>query len=230
LIGALVRNGNLVEGCLLAADRKGWSIHGVTPARDGLRVVSWNETVRSRIRALADVKLKPPQVRFLGTVPETAPACKCSRQRGFLLFTTFLHTEPPLRCLYCYGTVPLYRLPRPANEEHPQLLSWLCNYRACDTLQINCTVGEKFGERQMSDVDSSLSRSGLAVCREIERLSGQPTYYYLFRGGSCRRLLEVSRRCPSCGGPWILSKPLHGKFDFKCDKCRLLSNISWHVR
>ena len=27
-----------------------------------------------------------------------------------------------------------------------------------------------------------------------------------------------------------LNKPLHGKFDFRCDKCHLLSNIAWSVR
>ena len=230
LIGALVRNGSLMNGCVLAADTSGWTLHGVAPARDALHTANWNEFVRQRINGLAEVNLKRPRIRFLGAVPETAPACQCAKQRGFLLFTTFLHTEPPLRCLHCNGTVPLYRLPRSKTGEHSELLSWEGNYKACDTLQMNCTVGEKFGERQMSDLSSSLSRSGLTVCREIERRTGQPVYYYLYRGDTRRPSMEVRRICPSCGGLWQLKKPLHGKFDFKCDKCHLLSNIAWNVR
>jgi predicted nucleic acid-binding Zn ribbon protein len=126
--------------------------------------------------------------------------------------------------------MPLYRLPRSTSGEHSALLSWESNYKACDTLQMHCTVGERFGERQLSDPGSSFSRSGLAVCREIEQLTGQPAYYYLYRGDTRRPSAELSRNCPGCDGPWKLKKPLHGKFDFRCDKCRLLSNIAWIVR
>jgi predicted nucleic acid-binding Zn ribbon protein len=138
--------------------------------------------------------------------------------------------EPPLRCIGCNGIVALYRLPRPAKVEHSGMLFWASNYQACDTLQMNCTVGEQFGTRQMSDLRSSLSRSGVAVCKEIERLTGRPVYYYLHRASGRGRSAEVRRRCPSCRGSWLLNTALHGKFDFKCDKCHLLSNIGWNVR
>jgi len=230
LTGALVRNGNLMSDCVVAVNPKGWMVSGVAPARDAFRKANWNVFVRLRIAALGDVNLSRPHVRFLGEVPETAPACQCTAQNGLFLFTTFLHTEPPLRCVRCYGTVPIYRLPRIKSEEHSELLSWECNYKACDTLQMHCTVGERFGERQMADLDSSLTRSGLTVCREIERLTGQPAYYYLHRGYTRSPSLEMKRKCPGCAGLWRLRKPLHGKFDFKCDKCRLLSNVAYWVR
>ncbi len=230
LIGAFVRNGNLIDEFLVANDPKQWTAYGIAPARDAFHKANWNEFVRQRLGGLTAANLKRPRVRFLGAVPETAPACRCAKPRGYLLFTTLFHKEPPVRCIHCNGIVPLYRLPRSTTGEHSGLLSWQSNYQACDTLQINCAVGERFGERQMSDPTSELSRSGLAVCKEIQRLTGRPVFYYLNRANARSHSAEARRRCPSCGGAWLLKKPLHGKFDFRCDKCHLLSNIAWNIR
>lgn len=171
-----------------------------------------------------------PAYSVLGVVPETAPACRCAGPRGFFLFTTFLHIEPPVRCIHCNGIVPLYRLPRSTTDEHSGLLSWKSDYQACDTLQMNGTVGERFGERQMSDPTSELSQSGRAVCEEIQHLTGRPVYYYLNPANARSHSAEERRKCPTCRGAWRLKKSLHGKVDFKCDRCKLLSSIAWNVR
>lgn len=121
----------------------------------------------------------------------------------------------------------VFRAPRPVNI---RACSLGCNYQSCDALQMNCAAGEQFGKRQMSDPNSPLSRSGIAVCKEIERLTGRPTYYYLYRDGARSRPADARRSCPICKGQWLMQKPLHGKFDFKCSNCRLLSNIAWNVR
>jgi predicted nucleic acid-binding Zn ribbon protein len=230
LIGALVRNGSMMEEFLVADGSKGWTVYGVAPARDAFHKTNWNEFVGQRVVGLQQANLNSPRIRFLGVVPETAADCRCAKPRGVFLFTTFLHIEPPVRCIHCNGLVPLYRLPRSTTGEHSGLLSWKSNYQACDTLQMNCTVGERFGERQMSDSTSELSRSGLSACKEIERLTGHPAYYYLHRANARSHSAEALRKCPSCRGAWLLKKPLHGKFDFKCDRCQLLSNIAWGVR
>jgi len=197
---------------------------------DAFHEANWNECVQQRIAGLAQVKLKQPTIRFLGMVPELSAVCRYEGPTVVFLFTTFVQREPPVNCIRCGGTVPLYRLPRTQTGEHSGLLSWNSNYQACDALQMNCTVGERFGDRQMSDVTSSLSRSGLAVCKEIEHLIGHPAYYYLYRANTRSHAAEVRRTCPICGGPWLLKEPIHGKFDFKCDRCHLLSNIAWNVR
>lgn len=231
LIGALERNGNLVNGYVVSGESKAWTVHAIAPGRDAFHKSNWNESVRQSMGGLARVNLKGPRIRYIGKIPETSFTCQCAAPTGFYLFTTFLDVEPPLRCIRCNGTVPLYRLPSSQTGEHSRLLSWQSNYQACDTLQINCGFGERFGERQMSDPASGLSRLGLAACRKIEGLTGRPVYYYLYRGDAARsRVNELSRRCPTCGGQWFLKKPLHGKFDFRCDHCKLLSNIAWGVR
>ena len=194
------------------------------------RKATRNAYVEQGISALAEAQLKQPSIRFLGKIPETAHDCRCARPRSYMLFTTFLDKEPPLRCMHCNGTVPLYRLPHPKMGEHSGLLSWKSNYQACDSLQMNCTVGERFGTRQLSDPMSSLSRSGVAVCKEIMELTSRPVYYYLYRYSTRSSSADLRRTCPRCGGPWLLKTPLHHRFDFKCDKCHLLSNIAWNVR
>jgi predicted nucleic acid-binding Zn ribbon protein len=230
LISALVRNGNLVEAFPVAAGSGAWTVHGIAPARDAFQKANWNEYVQRAISGLAQVDLKLPRIRFLGPVPETGSAFRCGKPKGYFLFTTFLQMGPPVHCIDCGGPIPLYRLPRSKTSEHSALLCWNSNYKACDTLQMKCTVGERFGERQMSDINSALSRSGLAVCEEIEQSTGRPTYYYLYRGTVTSAAKELRRKCPGCGSPWLMESPLHHKFDFKCDKCHLLSNFAWKVR
>jgi predicted nucleic acid-binding Zn ribbon protein len=230
LTAALARNGNLLEEFLVISDSNGWTVYGIIPAQDAFHRAHWNNLVLQRMSALRSVKLKRPRIRVLGAVPETATQCRCTAPKGFFLFTTFLHVEPPLWCIDCNGIVPLYRLPPSHTGEHSGLLAWQSNYQACDALQMSSTVGERFGTRQMSDLASELSRSGLAVCKDLKRLTSRPVYYYLYRESTRSHTVELRRKCPSCGGPWRLKEPLHAKFDFKCDKCRLLSNIAWSVR
>jgi predicted nucleic acid-binding Zn ribbon protein len=230
LTAAFVRNGNLLEEFLVKCDSKAWTVYGIIPARDAFHRSNANQLVRQRIDALHSANLRRPRVRVLGVVPETATPCRCAAPTGFFLFATFLHIEPPLWCIDCNGVVPLYRLPQSATGEHSGLLSWKSNYRACDALQMNCTVGERFGTRQMSDPASELSRSGLTACKDIERLTRRPVYYYLYRETTRSAAAELRRRCPICGGKWRLKEPLHSKFDFRCDRCHLLSNIAWSLR
>jgi predicted nucleic acid-binding Zn ribbon protein len=130
LVGALIRNGNLVDGYVAAGKSKAWTVHGIAPGRDAFHKANWNKFVQQRIAGLAHVNLKSPRVRFMGKILETAPGCLCVTPTGFYLFTTFLDLEPPLRCIRCNGTVPLYRLSSSRTGEHSGLLSWQSHYQA----------------------------------------------------------------------------------------------------
>ncbi len=89
---------------------------------------------------------------------------------------------------------------------------------------------ERFGLRELSNAGSSLSRRGRAACARIAKVTGTPTYYYLMRSGGRSLAREHERRCPGCNGRWRLEEPWHRLFDFRCDRCRLVSNIAWEVR
>ena len=138
--------------------------------------------------------------------------------------------ESPLKCADCFGIEPLYKIPKTADEEYHNIISWQSNYQSCDSLQMNCTVGEKFGTSQLSKYNSQLTQQGLKVCQSIEKVTGKKVYYYLYKYTAKSHKTELARKCPNCKGDWHLPEPLHNKFDFKCDKCNLLSNIAWDVR
>lgn len=230
LLGSLVHGGNLHDNFSFGCQSFGWVAYGSAPAKDAFKKQSLTRFALQSLKGFKGVKLKHPHFRFVGKVPETASSCRCIKPKGYILFTTFMTFEPPVRCIRCGGTVALYRLSCPPEGEHFKMLSWESNYKACDTLYMQSSVGEEFGKRQMSDVNSSLSRSGLAICKELESRMRRPFYYYLNNWSRNSNSTELGRRCPGCGSVWLLKEPLHGKFDFKCDRCHLLSNISWHVR
>ncbi|OZT82185.1 hypothetical protein CIK04_28415, partial [Vibrio sp. 03_296] len=81
---------------------------------------------------------------------------------------------------------------------------------------------------EMCDVDQCLvqARHGMILV-VIEYITKVPTYYYQYRVGGHSLAEEQARKCPKCGGEWLLDEPLHDIFYFKCDDCRIVSNISW---
>jgi predicted nucleic acid-binding Zn ribbon protein len=94
---------------------------------------------------------------------------------------------------------------------------------------MGCATLERAALRELSRHDSSLSRRGRAITEKITHATTIPTYTYLYRGSGLSRAQELRRRCPSCGDAWALAEPWR-RFDFRCDRCRLVSNIAWNVR
>ena len=90
---------------------------------------------------------------------------------------------------------------------------------------MNCEVGERWALNQMQEVKSQLSRQGLKICQRIEELTDVPTYYYLHNYRK-EKSNPLSRPCPVCGDKWNLKEPLNNFYEFKCDRCRILSVVS----
>ena len=90
---------------------------------------------------------------------------------------------------------------------------------------MNCEVGERWALNQMQKMDSQFSKLGLKICRRIEDLTSIPTFYYLYNYKKFKgdQLLKL---CPGCKGKWSLETQLYNHYDFKCDKCRIISTIS----
>ena len=160
---------------------------------------------------------------------DSAEVCTCHDPSGYVLFTTYLSLESPVRCFDCFLPVPLYQLPVMPSGEYYELICWQSDYQSCDRLQMNCTVLETATTRQLSDFTSSLSKAGKENCRVLEHLSGKPVYYYLYRAHGRSTGSEKRRLCPSCGQPWYVETRLHSLFHYKCDQCRLLSNFAWNL-
>ena len=166
----------------------------------------------------------------LGEDAESAPACRCSSPSAYALFTNYVSLKSPIRCMDCFHPVALYRMNVMASGEFNELISWQSDYQSCDSLQMNCAVLEKEATRELSSIDSDLSKLGLEHCKALASLNGRPFYYYLYGGEGLSLQTELERLCPGCGSEWKLPSRLHDIFDFRCDRCSLLSNIAFDVR
>lgn len=151
--------------------------------------------------------------------------CKCKTSSFYILITNYLTIYPPLTCGTCNNYVPLYKLPKYYDYGYIPILSWETNYKSCDSLQMNCEVGERWALNQMQEVKSQLSRQGIEICKKITELTNVSTYYYLHNYRK-HKGDQLKRRCPNCNRKWDLKQQLHNFYDFKCDKCKLVSTIS----
>ena len=148
--------------------------------------------------------------------------CKCSKSNFYILFTNYLSIASPISCGSCFNPVPLYKLPFYDDYDYHRILSWDTNYIACDQLQMNCEVGERFGLNQMQNHNSQLSQQGIEICRKIEELTKIPTYYYLYNYRKVKKG-QILSNCPKCSNDWTLPKPINNFYDYKCDNCRIVS-------
>lgn len=167
----------------------------------------------------------------LGEDPAGGNVCACADPSGYLLFTNYLSLESPISCMDCLSAVPLYRLPKTAHDEYYDIICWQSDYQSCDSLQMNCAVLESASTHQLADLHSALTLRGRNIARDLERGTGKPVYYYLYRAHEHRRgkkrTQATTRPCPGCGGKWHLASALNHLFQFRCDRCRLLSNVGF---
>lgn len=145
-----------------------------------------------------------------------------------VLYTTYLQVCSPLHSGDRLAPIPLYKQLKNQPHLSMDVIKWQENWQACDQLQMNGSVLETQALAEISDIHSNTFKHGYYLAQEIERESNVPTFYYLYRVGGKSLASEQTRRCPKCGGDWRLDQPLFDLFHFKCDDCRLISNISWN--
>jgi predicted nucleic acid-binding Zn ribbon protein len=226
LLSCWYKNGQIVKNSWAFADRDvAVDVYVTIPEPTSLEPLHGNRYVAQALEDLVARGHQVPSVTVLGVDPCFSAVCSCKSTSSLLLYTHYMTEAPPVRCLVCFQPVPLYRLPYVHDEEHLLLLQWAADYRACDTLQMHCTTGERFGEDQLYRHDSSLNKNGRGLGEKLEALAGCPVYYFLHKTRSRGKKRELERRCPSCGGNWRLDARLH-IFNFQCEPCRLLSAIA----
>jgi predicted nucleic acid-binding Zn ribbon protein len=197
------------------------------PDIDALDHQYHNTHVRNALEALAQDGIAPPLIRILDADIEERPVCSCQTSSFYILYTSHETRSPPLRCGDCFRSVPLYRFPKTYDDEYYDIICWQSDYHCCDRLQMNCRTLERAALRELGQFTSSLSKQGRDICQRVQELVGKPVYYYLYRyRARSNQKQERIRRCPSCGGTWLLETALHHRFHFKCDICLLLSNMA----
>ncbi|MHC4641481.1 MAG: DUF2310 family Zn-ribbon-containing protein [Planctomycetota bacterium] len=143
------------------------------------------------------------------------------------LFTAWPIHSPPIRRMDTGEPVPTYLLPL-SDSERDEVYSWAYSYRNHDLIWTESGILEIPAYKQLTEPDSELSSYGRLVCRNVERTTGIPTFYYLYRYWG-RKNEHKSRSCPDCGRKWRV-RPIQEHsapfpdFPFQCDKCRLVSH------
>ncbi|UJF18911.1 Zn-ribbon-containing protein [Vibrio sp. SS-MA-C1-2] len=202
----------------------------ISPEQNSLHPKNHSPQVKRALKLLSDSGLLQPKITIVGQDMNSDPSDQCEAPSWQILFTSHLHTCSPIRCGEDFEPIPLYRLPPVANGDQKQLIKWQEDWSACDQLQMNGSVVEHPSLFEMSSPQSVLFRRGWDLCRRMAVVSKTPTYLYLYRVGGESKEAEQQRRCPVCDGEWALDAPIHGIFDFKCDQCLLVSNLSWDFK
>tara|TARA_R110001583_G_scaffold10698_6_gene49131 strand:- start:1193 stop:1969 length:777 start_codon:yes stop_codon:yes gene_type:complete len=203
----------------------------VCPEENSLDEVFNSPQVTHALNQLTKAGLLAPKIKTIAedlNSLECAPDFKPSWQ---VLYTTFLDTCSPLRCGETLQPIPLYRTPEAiSNGDRKSILKWQEEWINCDELQMNGSAVSAAILKEMGDIDSKLFYRGSNLSKRIQCVTKIPTYYYLYRVAGISLEDEQNRKCPSCGGDWQLESPLFDIFDFKCDSCQLVSNLSWDFK
>ena len=229
-LGMCLRNGQICsEEWSITFSENIYSVYVSTPERNSLSKKYHDTYMLDYLSKLAEKNLKRPRINIQGKVIDSEPTGKVESNSWFFLST--ISMESPV-----YGgddrkPIPLYQLPKTDFGNYYHILGWQSDYQSCCNLEFGSHTGERFAVRQFSKIDSSLSKRGIEVCNKLTELVGKPFYYDLFKLNGRSLKKERERVCPGCGsGDWLLDEPLYNWIDFKCDKCRLLSNIALQVR
>jgi predicted nucleic acid-binding Zn ribbon protein len=184
--------------------------------------------VKQALEDLTQAKILAPREKFIGQDINSEVSC-LERPGWQLLYTSYVHMCSPVRSGDNLLPIPLYRLPATFNGDHKRVIRWQTEWQACDELQMAAATKAEFAAlEEISSIDSDLFRRGWDIRGRIEYLTQIPTYYYLYRVGGQDLASEQNRPCPRCGShQWKLDEPLLELFHFRCEPCRLLSNLSW---
>ncbi len=232
LVEALQRNGQVLsEGWPIAREGRRVRAYVSIPEPGALHARRKSRWVSAARLGLRQAGLRLTRVTNLGSEPVALDVCRHEAPSSYILYTTGTSMESPLRCGECFDPVPLYRIPHTDEcGTYEDIIFWRRNYQRFDGIWFASRAGERFAYRCLSRFDSELSAAGREVCERIRKLTGKRVYYYLYRHYGRSRNSERRRHCPSCQGEWLLDEPWHGCFDFRCDRCCLVSNIVHDVR
>ena len=201
----------------------------VCPEEESLHPRHHSSIVEKRLQALSEAGLLAPKIRLTGMDLHSDNTDPCQQPEWQVLYTHYLSTCSPLRCGEHLAPIPLYKLPTPKADDHQALLRWQVDWSSTDELQMHGTTLQQACSDVLTDIHSPLNNTGWQLAKDIEQQTNTPTYYYLYHlADAAKKTDEAEQRCcPSCNGEWKLTTPLHGIFDFKCEPCRLLSNLPW---
>ncbi|MDX1538223.1 DUF2310 family Zn-ribbon-containing protein [Arsukibacterium sp.] len=228
---ALIFNGNVIGREFPTSwQHESFNSRLVIPAENALQRSHLSVRALQAEQQLASAGLAYPQVQLLGMDIMSQHSSNQSAE-ALLLFTTFSDNCSPLRNLADLAPLPLYQLQPASGSDHEALIRWQIQFQALDEIQQQeQRVLRKTAENSLQQLGSTLNQQGRQLAKDIASHNNLPVYYALYSGSSKNCAGEAEKLCPGCGADWRLATPLLDIFDFKCDRCLLLSNIAWECQ
>lgn len=157
--------------------------------------------------------------------------CQCTEYKFYILSGS---RPIPILCGTCMNAIPLYKLPftYESDPSYYDVIQWNQENYALNTLEFQCSEEvEKFAQDQLCNIDSEHTQDALEICKKIKKLT-KINCFYDFENlkDEVDERNEVFKLCPSCNSKWVLEESLHNTYDFKCDKCKILSNFSYSIQ
>jgi predicted nucleic acid-binding Zn ribbon protein len=227
-LSPLLWNGQIYGDYLLAWSNAQLIGYARVPRPDSFARRHHSQWGLSALKKLIEAFGCDPQCRIIDDdVPKRFPVWR--RSSSFYLCTHAFDNASPVCCGDSGEPIPVYLLPIP-DQDRQDLYSWAGSYKELDKVWLASGALEIPAYKQIADPKSDLSVDGRDLCARIEKATEKPTFYYLTRYWG-RNDGEATRPCPLCGGEWRLSDqnadmPPFPKFQFKCDNCRLVSQIA----
>ncbi|OOF69427.1 Zn-ribbon-containing protein [Rodentibacter caecimuris] len=209
-------------------DQQGFSMRVICPEQNSLFPQNNNVEVNQALANAEKLGLIFDGFQLIGDDFNSDQTTANSHPTWQILYTTHLQSCSPIHSGENFAPIPLYKQLQYQPHLSQDLIKWQENWQACDQLQMNGSTLEQAALQEIADHQSTLAKHGRYLAQEIEKINNIPTYYYLYRVGGQSLENEQHRHCPECGGNWVLSEPIFEVFHFKCDQCRLISNISWN--
>lgn len=185
------------------------------PEKNSLSQISnykWSKVLQSKKVTI--------QVEILGEDIDNFDVCNCANSDSFILMGNPII---PLICGNCHNYVPLYRIPYTYENNYQNINIWNHENQAWFELEF-ISAEEAFAHFQLGEFSSSHNQTGSNLRSIIEQKTNTKCYYYLEELRFIENVHE--KKCPNCGGHWYQENKFLDKYDFKCDSCNLLSNIS----
>jgi len=182
---SLYKNGQLIKQQWNLFEECGTlRLNCIAPDQDSLDQNYYNQYCKNDFSRLVELSAREPQCKLIGHVIGPTDSCTCSDPSYYILFTTFLaENSSPISYGDCNLPVPLYKLPVINKEkDYGSVLYWKEIYQCCDTLFILSDIGERFGYKQLSNINSPLSFQGIDICKKmswIRSLQRVPKWYPL---------------------------------------------------
>lgn len=137
----------------------------------------------------------------------------------------------PLICGDTFREIPLYKIPYTDTDKkgYDNINFWNKDYRSIYGLWISGTY-ENFALEELQNVHSKINKKGRELTQIIEKLTGIPTYYFLFNYRDWSKKEDLERKCPLTKKTWYINRKTSDDFiAFKCTSSRLVSELSTNV-